>query len=103
MQAPSLLQTGCTRSLDATINNVRAAYAAERDDFHTYFSTETVRDIQRILRSGARPDERGDGCRGVVLRLLDAQRRSPHTLWKLLLVQAFEPTLVKRRRARSCD
>lgn len=35
--------------------------------------------------------------------LLYAQQESPHKLWTLLLVQAFEPLLIRRRRALSTE
>ena len=39
----------------------------------------------------------------VVRELFDAQQESPHRLWTLLLLQAFEAELVLRRRAISTE
>ncbi len=96
MNTLSLLHPGCTRSLDASIAQARARYAAERNDFHDYFFTGTIADIQRELRGEAPSAELCEGR--VLFRVFDAQRERPHQLWALLLVQAFETTLVRRRR-----
>lgn len=98
---PSLLHIGCTRILDNVILEQRIRYAAERDDFHTYFEFATVRDIQRILRGQTPREDVHESRRDTVIDLLCAQQRSPHTLWTLLLIQAFEDDLIARRRALS--
>jgi hypothetical protein len=96
-----LLSNDSTRVLDATIADARVCYAQERVDFHAYFRVETLPELQRVLR-GEQKETRGHKTRDeVVRRLLQAQRRSPHALWTLLLVQAFESTLVRRRRERT--
>ena len=108
----SLLHIGCTRVLDTAIADQRKRYAAERIDFHTYFPFKTIRDIQRILREPPSEDdyEYDDEDEGsadrrsiAVQDLLRAQQESPHKLWTLLLVQAFEPLLIRRRRALSTE
>ena len=98
----SPLEPGCTRSLDSAIADQRHRYAAERVDFHTYFAFETVADIQHILRKEGRRDQDDPHFktrRDVISDLLHAQRESPHELWTLLLLQAFETRLIQRRRA----
>jgi hypothetical protein len=97
----SPIQKGCTRVLDAEIAEQRRLYAAEREDFHSFFPEETVRNIQRILREKRRRYEVPETRRNTVQELLHAQKTSPHTLWTLLLLQAFEGDLVRRRRALS--
>ena len=93
----SFLSVGCTASLDSSIAEQRVRYAGERVDFHDYFDVLTVADIQCVLRGGkARVDEYATR-RETVIDLLTAQRESPHALWTLLLLQAFEAELVSRR------
>jgi hypothetical protein len=91
----SLLHLGCTRTLDLAIAQERVRYAAERTDFHDFFDCTTLAQIQRTLRG----TPGGHAHSVVVNALLRAQRDSPHLLWTLLLLQAFEETLVLRRRA----
>jgi len=96
----SLLHTGCTRTLDLAIQDERKRYAAERLDFHDHFDFTTVHGIQRALRGGPCLDKHFERSRAdVVTALLEAQQESPHRLWELLLIQAFEQVLVRRRRA----
>jgi hypothetical protein len=97
--SPSLLHG--TSFLDAAIAEQRARFAAERDDFHDFFDGKTVGGLQKILRTSP---QRGPGSKErteLVSDLLVAQRHRPHALWALLLVQAFESLLVRRRRALS--
>jgi len=94
----SFLHSGCTQVLNATIAQERITYASQRIDFHTYFPFATLPDIQRILRNEKPRDDVREKRQDIVLSLLRAHRRNPHRLWTLLLVQAFEPTLVLRRR-----
>jgi hypothetical protein len=97
----SPIQKGFTRVLDAAIAEERKQYALERNDFHSFFPEETVRDIQRILRE-RRPRSVPPKTRGYTVQaLLGAQRTRPHRLWRLLLLQAFERDLLRRRRALS--
>ncbi len=84
----------CTQALDLLISEERIRYASERVDFHVYFNSETVAQIQSVLRGPECP--RRMIFVGLLLR---AQKDSPHALWAMLLVQAFEPTLLARRRA----
>jgi len=97
----SFLSVGCTASLDSSIAEQRVRYAGERVDFHDYFDVLTVADIQRILRGGTALVDKYATRKEVVVRLLEAQRGSPHALWTLLLLQAFEAELVERRKALS--
>ena len=99
----SLLHIGSTRVLDTAIVDERALYASERLDFHSFFEFRTVRDIQRVLRRQARDANAAQDRLGVVRDLLDAQQQSPHRLWTLLLLQAFEPELLRRRREISLE
>jgi hypothetical protein len=89
---------GCTRSLDSAIADARVRHAAERLDFHAHFEFMTVDEILRILRKKDRRDTRRQE---LLVDLLDAQQERPHTLWTLLLLVAFEPELVRRRRSLS--
>jgi len=91
----SLLHSGCTRVLDLAILEERVRYAQERVDYHELTRDRPVQAIQRILRDRNAPDRRF----WVIADLLEAQRTNPHRLWELLLVQAFESTLVRRRLA----
>ena len=97
----SLLHIGCTRILDNVILDQRIRYAAERAR------------LPHLLRIRHRPRHpadppRPDPARGLPRvaprhrhRPARAQQRSPHTLWTLLLIQAFEDDLIARRRALS--
>jgi hypothetical protein len=99
---------GCTAALQSEIADQRARYAGERVDFHARFNAGfpesesgpvTVGLILRTLRCAQQDEE---GCRRhLVVDLLDAQQESPHRLWTLLLLVAFERDLVRRRRALS--
>jgi hypothetical protein len=93
---------GCTLALESDIADQRARHAAERLDFHVRFEFMTVAEIQRVLRNhAARDPEDRRQRRDLVVDLLAAQRAASHQLWRLLLLVAFEPELVERRRALS--
>ncbi len=98
----SLLHTDCTRVLDGAVAQERVRYAAERLDFHFLVGSRTVREIHRILREEASSDEFVTRPK-MIAKLLRAQQASPHPLWTLLLTQAFESLLVRRRRALSAE
>ena len=86
------------RALDLAIAEARIRYAAEHLNFHQIFGNDTVPGIQRVLRREDTHTRSGRNRVAVVERLLRAQRRTPHTLWTLLLVQAFAPLLTRRNR-----
>ena len=93
-----LLHEGCTRALDPLIAAARARYAAERLEFHWLFGRTTVTQMQRVLNARSGEQRESPERKWLVSRLLVAQRVDPHDLWVLLLVQAFEGALVRRRR-----
>lgn len=95
----SLLHAGCTRPLDSAILAERVRYAAERLDFETFLPHRSIPEVLRILRGEPGRDSLRSSRRDLVVDLLWAQQESPHRLWTLLLTQAFEDDLVKRRRA----
>lgn len=96
-----LLIQDCTRSLDVAIAQERVRYASERVDFHEIFHDLTVPQVQEILRGESKSDKLDTTRKEVVADLFHAQQHGPHRLWELLLLQAVEGTLVKRRRALS--
>jgi hypothetical protein len=98
MTTISFTTRGCTHVLDATIAEARQTYALERLDYHDYFDGVPVPRLQRLLRESLRSIDDVAARRDKIETLLSAQRRSPHRLWELLLLQAFEKALVKRRR-----
>jgi hypothetical protein len=101
MKTITFTTKGCTLALASDIHHARVRYAEERCDFHDFFDNLPVPRIQKILRGSIRPRTLLDRRASVVTRLLRAHREAPHRLWELLLVEAFEGTLVARRAALS--
>ncbi len=94
-----ILSKDCTRSLDVAIAEERVRYASERLDFHDFLWDMTVPQLQRIIRGEAPPPDDEQTRQDVINDLFEAQQESPHRLGELLILQAVEPMLVKRRRA----
>ncbi len=87
--------TASAADLDLAIVAERARYAAERCDYDACTAGTPVREILTALDRKPAAATR----RVLVDLLLDAQCTSPHRLWELLLVRAFQAELVRRRRA----
>jgi hypothetical protein len=95
------LSKDCTRTLDVAIAEERVRYASERLDFHSYFDCVTVTQLQNIIRRETKPTDPDETRKELIGDLFRAQQASPHRLWELLILQAVERALVKRRQALS--